>query len=167
MFQPENSFLFSERKWNAATFHVESTETFRTPLAAREGARDDTSLPYASKDFVVLPQFLRSPKKFVKPYVRDDGVNIGVVCQNHGQGGGEVMDTDSWVTVDLGRSTDRRLAKTSHHRAFHNDGGRGGIGWGRDLLNCSRHRGGCHWVACWYTSRIRADSRGSSGEKLF
>lgn len=97
----------------------------------------------------------------VKIYVSDDGVNIGVVGQNRRQERVDVMDTGSCVTVDLGRSTDCRQAKISRHRAAHNDGGRDGIRWVNNLLNCGGHGGGCHWAAAgyWYTPRIRNDPR--------
>ena len=49
--------------------------------------------------------------------------------------GVDVMDNGSWVTEDLGRSTNHRQAKISQYRAAHNDGGRDGIRWGSDLLN--------------------------------
>ena len=90
--------------------------------------------------------------------MRDNGVNMGVVGQNCKQEGVDVMDTDSWVTVDLGISTDRRQAKyltiklpTMMVFLMELDGG------------------GCHWAAagCWCTPRIRAASKGSSGVNLF
>ena len=87
----------------------ESAETLWTSLIAREGARDNDYLPCASVKL--------SPKmKVVITYVSDDGVN-GVVGHNRGQKGVDVMDMGSWVTADLGRSTDRRQAKISHHLA--------------------------------------------------
>ena len=63
--------------------------------------------------FLVLPQFPRLTKtnKAVTTCVGDNGVNIRVV----GQEGVYVMNTGSWVTMDLGRSTDHRHDKISHH----------------------------------------------------
>jgi hypothetical protein len=54
--------------------------------------------------------------KVIKTYVSDDGFNIIAVGQKRGQVGVDVLGMGSWVTVDFGRSTERRQAKIFHHR---------------------------------------------------